>query len=111
MRSVRHPNIVLFLGAGMFPDSVPFLVVEYMQQGSLSETLADHTQHIDHQRRLRMALDVAKGMRFLHGLTPSRIHRDLKSANLLISKHSVVKVTQHFVLLEQNSLESAPEII
>lgn len=99
MRTIRHPNIVLFLGAGVMEPTdvkesrVPFLVVEYMSRGTLRSVLRDKTCHIDHQQRLRMALDVAKGMRFLHGLTPPRIHRDLKSANLLVSEHFVVKVS------------------
>ena len=32
-------------------------------------------------------------MRFLHGLNPPRIHRDLKAANLLVSQNWVVKVS------------------
>ncbi|XP_065188979.1 uncharacterized protein LOC135819654 [Sycon ciliatum] len=99
MRTIRHPNIVLFIGAGVMPPSsigaasIPFLVVEYMPRGTLLSVLNDKTVHIDHQQRLRMALDIAKGMRFLHGLTPPRVHRDLKSANLLVSDHFVVKVS------------------
>ena len=99
MRTIRHPNIVLFLGGGIMVDTsdknaqIPFLVVELMSRGTLLSVLKDQTVHIDHQQRLRMALDIAKGMRFLHGLTPPRIHRDLKSANLLVSEHFVVKVS------------------
>ena len=41
---------------------------------------------------MRMALDVAKGMHYLHSCDPIIVHRDLKSPNLLVDKHWVVKV-------------------
>ena len=42
------------------------------------------------ERKLRFARDIAEGMRFLH--SKGRIHRDLKSPNLLVSWNWVVKV-------------------
>lgn len=93
MRTVRHPNIVLFLGGGKFhDDGCPFLVLEYMSEGSLGAILRDDSIPIADDLKLRFTLDAAKGMRFLHNLTPPRVHRDLKSANLLVSKRWVIKV-------------------
>lgn len=43
-------------------------------------------------RRLYMALDAAKGMLYLHSQSPPVLHRDLKSANLMVDKHWNVKV-------------------
>ena len=93
MRTVRHPNIVLFLGGGRFhDDGCPFLVLEYMSRGSLGAILKDDLITITDDQKIRFCLDAAKGMKFLHGLSPPRVHRDLKSNNLLVSKHWVVKV-------------------
>lgn len=39
-----------------------------------------------------MALDVARGMNYLHCRKPPIIHRDLKSSNLLVDKNWTVKV-------------------
>ncbi|CAN6478650.1 unnamed protein product [Victoria cruziana] len=39
-----------------------------------------------------MALDVARGMNYLHKCSPIIVHRDLKSPNLLVDKNWVVKV-------------------
>ncbi|XLR24199.1 hypothetical protein S83_052099, partial [Arachis hypogaea] len=38
---------------------------------------------LDDRRQLRMALDTARGMNYLHNCTPVIVHRDLKSPNLL----------------------------
>ena len=98
MRTIRHPNIVLFLGAGL-EGSRPFLVVEYMQRGTLYGVLRDSSIRIDHHQELRFAIDIAKGMRYLHGLEPPRIHRDLKTSNLLVSEGWTVKVRALFFLV------------
>ena len=50
------------------------------------------SQPLDWVKRLNMALDAAKGMLYLHMCQPPILHRDLKSANLLVSKHWKVKV-------------------
>ena len=93
MRSIRHPNIVMFMGAGEFErDGSPFLVIELLNKGSLTRLLRNEEIHLSSQKRVSFALDAAKGMKFLHSLRPPRIHRDLKSTNLLLSSEMVVKV-------------------
>ena len=93
MRAIRHPNIVLFLGGGRYhDDGCPFLVVEYMARGSLTSILKNRKIDLEDNLKLRFTIDVAKGMRFLHSQRPPRVHRDLKSSNLLVSQQWVVKV-------------------
>ena len=92
MKTHRHPNIVLFLGVGTDPKDEPFLAMEYVKRGSLKSILADSSVAVSHMDRLRFMLDAAKGMAYLHGSSPSIIHRDLKCANLLVSERWVVKV-------------------
>ena len=93
MQTIRHPNIVLFLGAGRFhPDGQPFLIAEFMRRGSLRQVLDDAGIQLTARRKIQFATDVAKGMKFLHNLDPPRLHRDLKSENLLVSESWVVKV-------------------
>ena len=88
MKTIRHPNIVWFLGAGRHHhDDCPFLVVEYMPRGSLTKVLSNQEIVSDDNVQLRFAIDAAKGMRFLHSKRPPRIHRDLKSVNLLVSNN------------------------
>jgi serine/threonine protein kinase len=92
MQTVRHPNIVLFLGAGRTKDGSPFLISEFVSRGSLRVLLDDSSQDLSFDRKVKYCLDIAHGMNFLHSLTPPRVHRDLKSDNLLISETDVVKI-------------------
>lgn len=95
MQTIRHPNIVMFIGAGknntQYQQS--FLVVEYMPRGSLRDVLDDQTIALTPLQRIEFALDAGTGMAFLHSLTPPRIHNDLKSDNLLVSNKWVVKIS------------------
>ena len=80
MQTMRHPNIVLFIGAGRTnPRAQPFLVVEFAHRGSLRHVLDDVSIEINQNRKIDFALDASKGMEFLHQLDPPRIHRDVKS--------------------------------
>ena len=95
MQTIRHPNIVLFIGCGSSEGTrEPFLVLEYMSRGTLRDLLYNTEDvYLSDDKKLDFASDAARGMRFLHGLNPPRIHRDLKSANVLVSDDWVVKVS------------------
>jgi serine/threonine-protein kinase CTR1 len=73
------------------------IVTEFLHRGSLYKLLHRAqppavTAALSEARRMRMALDVAKGMHYLHSCDPIIVHRDLKSPNLLVDKHWMVKV-------------------
>ncbi|XP_065191550.1 uncharacterized protein LOC135822669 [Sycon ciliatum] len=92
MRMHRHPNLVLFLGAGTDPSGEPFIVMQYAKRGSLKSLLADKSAVVRHDDRLRFMLDAARGMAYLHDCDPAIVHRDLKASNLLVTERFVVKV-------------------
>ncbi|CAH8269942.1 unnamed protein product [Arabidopsis lyrata] len=93
MKRLRHPNIVLFMGAVTQPPNLS-IVTEYLSRGSLYRLLhkSGAREQLDERRRLSMAYDVAKGMNYLHNRNPPIVHRDLKSPNLLVDKKYTVKV-------------------
>ena len=88
LQQVRHANIVLFFGAGTSPDGAPFLVTELVELGTLADYL--HTRTVDWKLKMVFAMDTARGMAHVHSL--GRMHRDLKSGNLLVSSSLHVKV-------------------
>jgi tRNA A-37 threonylcarbamoyl transferase component Bud32 len=91
MKKVRHPNVVLFMGAVTRAPNLS-IITEFLPRGSLYRLLHRPNNQLDVRRRLRMALDAARGMNYLHNCTPVIVHRDLKSPNLLVDKNWVVKV-------------------
>ncbi|XP_065858179.1 uncharacterized protein [Euphorbia lathyris] len=91
MKRLRHPNVLLFMGAVYSPERLA-IVTEFMPRGSLFKTLHKNNQALDIRRRLKMALDVARGMNYLHHRNPPIVHRDLKSSNLLVDRNWTVKV-------------------
>ncbi|KAJ0786427.1 putative protein kinase TKL-CTR1-DRK-2 family [Helianthus annuus] len=93
MKRVRHPNVVLFMGAVTVRPHYS-IVTEYLPRGSLFRLIHRPAagEIMDQRRRLRMALDVAKGINYLHCLSPPIVHWDLKSPNLLVDKNWTVKV-------------------
>uniref|UniRef100_A0A1J3CKV8 non-specific serine/threonine protein kinase n=1 Tax=Noccaea caerulescens TaxID=107243 RepID=A0A1J3CKV8_NOCCA len=91
MRRLRHPNIVLFMGAVTRPPNLS-IVTEFLPRGSLYRLIHRPNNQLDERKRLRMALDAARGMNYLHSCNPVIVHRDLKSPNLLVDKNWVVKV-------------------
>eukprot|EP00250_Pteridium_aquilinum_P012080 c20498_g1_i1 orf=127-2451(+) len=91
MKRLRHPNIVLFMGVVTSPAHLS-IVTEFLPRGSLFRLLHRNTPGMDMRRALRMALDIARGMNYLHHCNPPIVHRDLKSSNLLVDKNWTVKV-------------------
>lgn len=61
--------------------------VEYMPGGSLYEYLHKHHVLLKLSQLLSFAIDVCKGMEYLH--QNNIIHRDLKTANLLMDANNV----------------------
>ncbi|RZC56198.1 hypothetical protein C5167_015058 [Papaver somniferum] len=91
MKRLRHPNVLLFMGAVTTPQHL-CIVTEYLPCGSLYQLLRRSTTRLDWRRRALMAVDIARGMNYLHRCRPPIVHRDLKSSNLLVDKNWNVKV-------------------
>ncbi|KAG0563749.1 hypothetical protein KC19_8G056800 [Ceratodon purpureus] len=89
MRKVRHKNVVQFIGACTMPPNL-CIVTEFMSGGSVYDYLHKQKAVLKMPMLLRVAIDVSKGMDYLH--QNKIIHRDLKAANLLMDENEVVKV-------------------
>ena len=90
---MRHPNMVLLLGA--CPE-YGCLVYEYMENGSLEDRLfrKHNTPPISWRTRFKIAAEIATALLFLHQSKPEPlVHRDLKPANILLDRNYVSKIS------------------
>ena len=83
LQSFPHEKMVRFHGAGWLPKTHVgakiMILMELCKNGALREVLK---LHVPWALRVRMALDVAQGLAFLHD--QNIIHRDVKTTNVLI---------------------------
>ncbi|MBA0597727.1 hypothetical protein Gorai_007524, partial [Gossypium raimondii] len=88
--SIRHPHMVLLLGA--CPE-YGCLVYEYMHNGSLEDRLfrKGNTHPLSWRRRFKIAAEIATALLFLHQAKPEPlVHRDLKPANILLDRNYII---------------------
>jgi len=79
---LRHPNIVQFLGA--VTERKPLmLITEYLRGGDLHQYLKEKGA-LSPSTAINFALDIARGMTYLHNEPNVIIHRDLKPRNVLL---------------------------
>ncbi|KAL9359948.1 hypothetical protein Peur_048071 [Populus x canadensis] len=91
-QKLRHPNIVQFLGVLKHSDRLIFLT-EYLRDGSLYDILK-RKGRLDQETAVSYALDIARGMNYLHQHKPRAIiHRDLTPRNVLQDESGHLKVT------------------
>lgn len=108
---IRHPNIVLFLGAGLGTNSI-YLVSEYLENGSLRELMElPSLTWCDNLSKL--LIDVCRAMMYLHG---SRLKVDsnvLTTSNICVSRAWAAKVVHVDSLTHRNYSQEwiAPEVI
>lgn len=88
---LRHPNVILFLGACTQPPRLS-MITEYMEMGSLYFLIHSSGQKkkLSWRRKLKMLRDICRGLMCIHRM--KIVHRDLKSANCLVNKHWTVKI-------------------
>eukprot|EP00727_Mastigamoeba_balamuthi_P001508 m51a1_g11354 putative ctr1-like protein kinase (169) ;mRNA; r:6774-10682 len=85
---MRHPNVVLFMGACTTDPSRLAIVTEFVSAGSLYTIVHKHWRSLRPEWLLRAIYDVALGMAYLHSLSPPIVHRDLKPMNILVDGES-----------------------
>src|SRR5690349_20071953 len=86
---LSHPNLVRVYDFGHDPDGRPFIVMEYVEGGSLAEALA-RDGSLSPARVLAVARDCCAGLAYAHAA--GLVHRDLKPQNLLLDPDCRVKI-------------------
>lgn len=94
---LHHQNLVNLIGYCADGEQ-RLLVYEYMPLGSLEvhllEISPDQKPILDWYTRMKIALDAAKGLEYLHyKANPPVIYRDLKSSNILLDRDFNAKLS------------------
>ena len=84
MNCLRHPNIVLLLGACQTPPHL-CIVMELLLGGSLYHMIYDNGYKMTLKQIQQVSLDITCGLQYLHGI--NILHRDLKSKNVLLTNN------------------------
>ncbi|XP_010247276.1 PREDICTED: G-type lectin S-receptor-like serine/threonine-protein kinase LECRK2 [Nelumbo nucifera] len=89
----HHRNLVRLLGY-CAEDSNRLLVYEYMSNGSLADLLFQAKQHPYWNEKVGIALDIAKGIHYLHEECEAPIiHCDIKPQNILMDDFWTAKIS------------------
>ncbi|XP_038720319.1 probable serine/threonine-protein kinase PBL15 [Tripterygium wilfordii] len=95
LSEIRHRNLVTLLGYCQDSGS-QMLVFEYLPNGSICNHLYDTGQEsstkLEFKQRLSIALGAAKGLCHLHALSPPLVHKNFKTANVLVDENFIAKV-------------------
>ena len=91
LSTIRHPNIVQYLGTHQDPDTgLPVLLMELMDD-SLTHFLEISQQPIPYHLQVNICHDITLALSFLH--SNDIVHRDLSSSNVLLMGNVKAKVT------------------
>ncbi|GAB4828034.1 hypothetical protein Ancab_034947 [Ancistrocladus abbreviatus] len=88
LSSLQSPRFVNLLGYTADDSNDKLLVVEFMSNGTLYDVLHSNSKPPNWGRRVKLALQIAKAIETLHSQYPPVIHRDIKSANVLIDRNN-----------------------
>jgi len=89
LTQLNHPNIVQLMGMCIGLDDL-YIVTEFVKGGSLNSKLENPSVSLNWKLRIRLLLEVSLAMAYLHA--KGKMHRDLKSHNLLVTEDWKVKV-------------------
>ncbi|KFK34450.1 hypothetical protein AALP_AA5G147000 [Arabis alpina] len=94
---IRSPRFVNLVGFSADNAKEPLLVCEFMGNGSLydvihSDSASNFGAISSWGKRIKIALQIAKAVHLLHSQEPPIMHRDIKSANVLMDKNLNAKL-------------------
>jgi serine/threonine protein kinase/tetratricopeptide (TPR) repeat protein len=103
LASLEHPHIARLYDAGIDPQGLPYLSMEYVQ-GELLTDWCD-AQRLGIRPRLQLFLQVLEAVQYAHDRQV--IHRDLKPSNILVTKEGQARLLDFGVATLLDNGESA----
>ena len=75
LATLRHPNMILYIGASSKKGQELCIVTEWAEHGSLYDVLHNADTHISVQTIFQYAMAISQGMNYLHSLSRRIVHR------------------------------------
>ncbi|KAG0234145.1 hypothetical protein BGW42_006886 [Actinomortierella wolfii] len=101
LEKLRCRHIIQFYGATYHEEKL-VLIMDYAEGGSLERAI--RSRQLDWPTRTRISQEIAGGLAYIHH--ENILHRDLKSANVLLTKHMEVKLADFGLALVKSTSSS-----
>tara|TARA_Y100000741_G_C18246759_1_gene555811 strand:+ start:352 stop:1338 length:987 start_codon:yes stop_codon:yes gene_type:complete len=107
--TIRHPNLVQFMGVSFNSEEENIsILMEKINGLNLEQFLNNKTMSINNLKKNIIISQIISAINFLHNCSPPVIYRDLKPANIMVSKEMSVKLTdfglsKYFITNENES--------
>ncbi|XP_021818709.1 proline-rich receptor-like protein kinase PERK3 isoform X2 [Prunus avium] len=110
LSEIHHRNLVTILGYCQ-ESGFQVLVFEYIPNGSvcnhLYDTRLESSTKLEFKQRLSIAVGAAKGLCHLHGLKPPLVHKNFKTANVLVDEDFIAQVADAGIAKLLEKIEEA----
>ncbi|XP_021818711.1 proline-rich receptor-like protein kinase PERK1 isoform X4 [Prunus avium] len=112
LSEIHHRNLVTILGYCQ-ESGFQVLVFEYIPNGSVcnhlygNDTRLESSTKLEFKQRLSIAVGAAKGLCHLHGLKPPLVHKNFKTANVLVDEDFIAQVADAGIAKLLEKIEEA----
>jgi serine/threonine-protein kinase len=105
LRRIRHANVIRALDHGELADGAPYLVLEWMDGGSVTDVLRSRGA-LPPRRATRLAIAACRALQAVH--RAGLLHLDVKPANLLLNDRGRLKLADFGLCVEVDQRGQAP---
>jgi len=84
---LQHPNVLPFIGSVTLGSKL-YIVSPWMENGDVLEYLRQYPE----RNRVKLLLQIAMGLEYLHTFDPVVVHGDLKGNNVLVSRNGDARI-------------------
>lgn len=115
LSSLHHPNLVRLYGCTSPEGKDLLLVYEYVKNGTVADHLHGENKGkgLNWITRLKISVETAHALAFLHKQEPPVLHRDVKTTNILVDEYFKVKVADfglsRFMPTDVTHISTAPQ--
>ena len=108
LEKIRHPNIINIMGVACLEREF-WIIMEYFEGKDLKEQIFSPKRgkgfiKLTENRKIDIAIQVYRGIQFIHTQNPPMLHRDIKPSNVMVNTQGFVKIVD-FGLAKMANLE------